>query len=327
MFNLVSLLSETPALIAAFFLTLLFARIGIPILRQRKMGQPIREDGPQSHLAKSGVPTMGGILMVFAVVIVVLLFPKTTNGFLVLAGMIAFGAIGFLDDFEKLTKKQSLGLTERQKLILQGGVGALLAVLYWIFNPQPGLAFLPFPPGYLNAWILYIPIMIFVLVGTVNATNLTDGLDGLNSLVSLPVFLSLAFISWQQGQVGPSVLALAFAGSLMGFLFYNANPASVFMGDTGSMAIGGAVAMLAVVTRTVWFLPIFGLVYVAEAGSVLIQTFYFRRTGGKRIFLMSPIHHHYELKGIAEQKIVMCFGMISLLACAVGLYFYQWMVL
>lgn len=311
-----------PALLISFVMTMVLANSGIPILQRAKMGQPIREDGPQSHLSKSGVPTMGGIFMAIAVVVVGLLFARVANSLLVIVGTLVMGGVGFVDDYEKLTKKQSLGLDERQKLILQVAVSVFLVVFYRTFNANAGVQFLPFPPGEFDFSYFMIPVMIFVLVGTVNATNLTDGLDGLNSLVSVFVFFAYAWIAARQNQPEVAIVAFSFAGALIAFLFFNANPAKVFMGDTGSMAIGGAVAMLAIVTRTIWFLPIIGFVYVAEAASVLIQTFYFRRTGGKRIFLMSPIHHHYELKGVPEQKIVIWFSMVSLLCCLLGIWLY-----
>mgnify|MGYP002724182632 CR=1 FL=1 len=312
-----------PALGLSFLLTVLLARIGIPILQAKKMGQPIRDDGPESHHAKSGVPTMGGLLMVIPVLIAGLLFGRSWHGVLVLLGMLSLGGVGFIDDYEKLMKKQSLGLNERQKLLLQLAVAAVLVLLYALADPLHRYVYLPMAAEGVNFSVLIYPLLVFVLVGCVNATNLTDGLDGLNSLVSLFVFFAYAWIAARQQQWEVLVIALSFAGALMAFLFFNANPAKVFMGDTGSMAIGGAVAMLAIVTKTAWFLPIIGVIYVAEAGSVLIQTMYFRKTGGKRIFLMSPIHHHYELKGVPEQKIVIWFSMISLLGCLLGVWMYR----
>lgn len=310
-------------LFLSFIITMIAAKVGIPILVKQKMGQPIRDDGPQSHHAKSGVPTMGGIFMVIAMLVSGVIFARTINAWLVIAGMLVMGGVGFIDDYEKLMKKQSLGLNERQKLILQFGVAFVLVIIYWLTNVEGGLQFIPISPGTFQFSWLMIPVFLFVLVGTVNATNLTDGLDGLNSLVSLFVFFAYAWIAARQGQPFVAGVALSFAGALIAFLFFNFNPAAVFMGDTGSMAIGGAVAMLSIVTKTVWFLPIIGFVYVAEAASVLIQTFYFRRTGGKRIFLMSPIHHHYELKGVVEQKIVVWFSMVSLLCCLLGVWIYM----
>lgn len=312
-----------PALGFSFVITALLAKAGIPYLQKKKMGQPIRDDGPKSHLSKSGVPTMGGIFMVIAVLLSGLLFARSWHGLLVLLGMLSLGAVGFLDDYEKLMKKQSLGLTERQKLILQVGVAAVLVVLFAIGEPLHRTVLLPMASEAVNFSVLIYPLLLFVIVGCVNATNLTDGLDGLNSMVSLFVFFAYAWIAGLQGQTAVAVIALSFAGALIAFLFFNANPASVFMGDTGSMAIGGAVAMLAIVTRTVWFLPFIGIIYVAEAASVLIQTMYFRKTGGKRIFLMSPIHHHYELKGVPEQKIVIWFSMISLLGSLLAVWMYR----
>jgi phospho-N-acetylmuramoyl-pentapeptide-transferase len=312
-----------PALFISFIATVVLSRIGIPIIRAKKMGQPIRDDGPESHHAKSGVPTMGGILMVIPVLLIALVFGGDRSGWLVLLGMLFLGAVGFIDDYEKLTKKQSLGLDERQKIILQVSLAAVLVVLYGLLTQQPHLQFIPFSRQAIDFSVFAYPLYLFVIVGCVNAANLTDGLDGLNSLVSLFVFFAYAWIAHLQGQVGAMVAALSFAGALIAFLFFNANPASIFMGDTGSMAIGGAVAMLSIVTKTVWFLPIIGIIYVIEAASVLIQTFYYRRTGGKRIFLMSPIHHHYELKGVPEQKIVIWFGMISLLAALLGVWMYR----
>lgn len=308
-------------LLGSFVLTAISCRMGIPILERLKMGQPIREDGPESHFAKSGVPTMGGIWMVIPILLISVLFFRNFNTWIIIAGMLAFGAVGFIDDYEKLLKKQSLGLNERQKLILQVSAAVVLVALFAWRGNLP-MQYVPFVEGLMNWSIFIYPIAVFVLVGTVNATNITDGLDGLSSLVSVFVFLGYAVIAGLQGQFEVSAFAMSFAGALIAFLFFNANPAKVFMGDTGSMAFGGAVALLAIVTKTIWFLPIIGLIYVIEAGSVIIQTMYFRKTGGKRIFLMSPIHHHYELKGVPEQKIVIWFGMISLLSVSVALYLY-----
>lgn len=315
------------ALIVCFGLTLIFGKILIPMLKKAKVGQHIREDGPKSHYAKQGTPTMGGVMIALAVIITAFIFGlfKGRSG-LVLLSMPLFGTVGFVDDYFKLVLKRSLGLDERQKLIMQF-VFAICILTIYSFIADNGLFAqrFPFVQQRISFSVLIYPIMIFIFLGVVNAVNLTDGLDGLVSGVSQPVFLTIAIIAFVLKQQSVGVLAFAFVGTLMGFLFFNANPASVYMGDTGSMALGGAIAGFALVLDIPFYLPLLGGIFMVEALSVIIQTVYFRKTGGKRIFLMSPIHHHFELKGYKEPKIVTTFSQVSILLCVLTLllFFYS----
>lgn len=294
----------------------------IRYLRGHHIGQPIREEGNREHLKKAGTPTMGGL----AFLTVAIVFILCTAGFThetvtLLIGVVGFGAIGFLDDYEKVKKKENEGLTPRQKLILQTALALAMVLVVYFSDPRVATQRIPFFNFQWNFGIFWIPILMFIVVGTVNAVNLTDGLDGLLTGVSLPVFGTIAMISVLPHVLNPTVAteALVFLGALMGFLFFNSNPASVMMGDTGSMGIGGAVTAMMLSLNLSIFLVILGGIYVAETLSVMIQVAYFKRTGGKRIFLMSPIHHHFELKGYAEQKVTVAFSLVSALLCLLTL--------
>ena len=291
----------------------------IRFLISKGIGQPIREEGNKEHYKKAGTPTMGGVCFTILFLLLSVIFVnKTWKLWMVLGGSLFFGLIGFLDDYEKISKKENEGLTPRQKLILQFLLAFVLSIAFVFFDQEAFLQDLPFLKGQLNLLYVWIPIWAFILVGTVNAVNLTDGLDGLAAGVSVPVFLSIGIFSMiQDMEIAKS--ALIFAGLLLGYLFYNSHPASVMMGDTGSMAIGGAVGMMLLLSKKVLFIPIFGAIYFIEALSVIIQVAYFKKTGGKRIFLMSPIHHHFELKGYKEQKVCASFILVSLIFCMVGL--------
>lgn len=305
-------------IIVAVLLSLLLGKIIIPILSKESIGQHISEYGPESHLSKKGTPTMGGVIIFLTIVLSLAIFRLFSLEILIiLLASLGFGLIGFWDDFLMLKEDRAEGLNPKQKLVLQ--VILSLAITFLLKAKMPG-AFgryiVPFSgkevslPGF--SYFFYP----FVLVATVNASNLTDGLDGLLSSVSLPIFLLLAYFSKEVALA--SDFALIFFGALIGFLAYNTNKASVFMGDTGSMTIGGAVAILSILTGRVFFLPIFGIIYVIEAGSVLLQVLSVKLRNGKRIFLMTPIHHGYEKKGYNEQKIVMAFTIVSLLASLVS---------
>lgn len=305
-------------LLVTLLITLVTGRIILPILRKRHIGQNIRKEGPKSHYDKAGTPTMGGVIFLIPVVIMtIILVPFSMQSLVLLISTLGFGLIGFIDDFQKLVLKQNLGLTARQKLVLQFGLSLIISLLCYFTN-KPSIQSLriPFIDAYLNVGILGIPIMMFILVGTSNAVNLTDGLDGLASSVSLPVFIFLALVA---GNVENRNFALIMFAALLGFLFFNSYPASVFMGDTGSMAIGGAVAGLAINLEIPIFLIIFGGIYVMETLSVIIQVLSYRYRNKKRVFLMSPIHHHYELKGYKEAKIVTAFTIVSTILCLISL--------
>jgi phospho-N-acetylmuramoyl-pentapeptide-transferase len=312
------------SVLVSFFLTVIIAKYSIPYLRKFKLGQNIRDDGPQSHLSKSGTPTMGGVFFVVAIILTTFCLGNFSREvFSVLIGMLGFTFIGFLDDFFKLVMKRSLGLTEIQKLIIQFVISIVVIIfIELVVGTDLTYQLVPFVKNPVHfGWIIY-PIVIFVMIGTANATNLTDGLDGLSSSVSIPVFLGLAVISSSRyPSVG--VFSLVFMASLMGFVLFNSYPARVFMGDTGSMALGGAIATICILNGMIFYLPIIGGIYVIEALSVIIQVVSYKTRNKKRVFLMSPIHHHYELKGYKEPQIVTAFAVISgiLSIIAVNLFY------
>lgn len=293
-------------------------KVFVPMLKKKKIGQNIRTVGPQSHMVKEGTPTMGGIIFIIvALTVSLIILPKNLETLTLLLSMVGFGAIGFIDDFRKLILRQSEGLNPRQKLILQFVLAGLISLIAYINDKESITRLLiPFTDYYLPVSILGFPIMIFIIVGTSNATNLTDGLDGLLVSVSLPVFITLAILATKTQNKYFAVIML---GSILGFLVYNSNPANVFMGDTGSMAIGGAVVALAINLKISIYLIIFGGVYMIETLSVIIQVLSYRHRNKKRVFLMTPIHHHFELKGYKEQKIVVGFMLVSIILCLISL--------
>lgn len=307
------------AIITSAFAT----RIWILALEKHDIGQPIRKEGNKEHYKKQGTPTMGGVAFTLVALVLALVFVGLNKEIiLILIGCLGFAGIGFLDDREKVSKKENEGLTPKQKLILQSLLG-LIMVIYAILvlDIDYTSQIIPILNVRVNLGVLAIVLLVFIIVGTTNAANLTDGLDGLLSGVSIPIFFTLAIIAFKIEYLSPSlgITALIFAGVLLGYLFFNSNPASVMMGDTGSMAIGGAICAILLAMNLLPYLILLAGVFFIEALSVLIQTFYFRRTGGKRIFLMSPIHHHFELKGYKEQKITTSFSIISILLCLVSL--------
>ena len=313
------------ALIAAiaFGVSMLVTARMIPLLRQKQFGQFIREEGPQAHLSKAGTPTMGGIAFIIGITaaVVVSMFMKgsmTTGKIAILLSMYAFGAIGFIDDFNKVAKKQNEGLTPKQKLILQVVFGAALAIFMMVKEGTTML--IPFFGKTVDFGILYIPFVIFIEVAMANAVNLTDGLDGLAASTSSIVACTFAIIGMtvHGGNEPMAVAGQAVFGALIGFLLYNHYPAKIFMGDTGSMALGGVLSAMAIVGGMEWLLPIAGLIYVIEALSVIIQVTYFKKTGGKRVFRMAPIHHHFELGGWHETKVVRVFCLFTFICCVIA---------
>ena len=292
----------------------------LPVLRKWHFGQSIREEGPQSHLKKSGTPTMGGIVIQAGILVATLVVALATgNHFLFpLVVMVAFGFIGFLDDYISIAKKHNLGLRVWQKLVLQF-VAALAIAIYAGTHPQIGTELIiPFTHRSVDLGIWYYPLTFFAVVAVTNAVNLTDGLDGLASGVTafVMVFFTAAAILMENAE--SSIFGAAVIGACFGFLRYNSNPADVFMGDTGSMALGSAVIGVAIMLKMELFVLIAGIIYVAEAGSVLLQVAYFKATGGKRLFRMSPIHHHFELKGWPETRVVTVFWIVTLFWVAVA---------
>ena len=305
-------------IIISIISTIIIGYAILPILKNMKIGQNIRKEGPKSHYQKAGTPTMGGIIFLIAAFLMSLIFiPFNMNTAIILICTLGFGAIGFIDDFRKLVLKQSEGLKPKEKIILQFGLAAVVTIMAYISDPKNVTELIiPFTNYPLNVSFIGFPILVFIIVGTTNAVNLTDGLDGLASSVSLPVFISLFLLATFESTKIFSIIMFAV---LLGFLYFNSNPASVFMGDTGSMAIGGAVVALAIIERIPIYLIIFGGVYVMETLSVIIQVLSYRHRNKKRVFLMTPIHHHFELKGYKEPKIVTAFTIVSTILCLITL--------
>lgn len=308
-----------PVLIA-FAISVILGPVIIPFLRKLKMGQTERTEGVQTHLKKAGTPTMGGVIFLIATAVTALFYVKDYPKIIpVLFLTLGFGIIGFLDDYLKVVLKRSDGLMPAQKFSLQVVLTAIF-VFYIVRYTDISLTMrIPFWSGhFLNlGWLAY-PILFFAVIGTVNGVNFTDGLDGLASSVTLivAVFFSVVSIGLKSG-IEP--ITCAVVGSLMGFLLFNVYPAKVFMGDTGSLALGGFVAGAAYAMRLPMFILIIGLIYWVEIFSVMIQVTYFKKTGGKRFFKMAPIHHHFELCGWSETRVVTVFTVITALLCVIGL--------
>lgn len=305
--------------ICAFIVVVAMGPIFIPMLRKFKFGQTVREEGPKSHLSKNGTPTMGGIMIILGIIIATLLTGEINADLMIgLLCIFGFGLIGFIDDFIIIKKKRNLGLNPKQKIIMQFVLAAIVAIYNYNTSTQAALIQVPFTDTVINIGLLYIPLMIFVIVGTVNAVNLTDGLDGLASGVTLIV--SVFFVLFAQlvaNNAEVSILAAATAGACIGFLGFNSFPAKIFMGDTGSMALGGAVVAFAVLTNSVLLIPIVGGIYFAEALSVIIQVIGYKLTK-KRIFKMAPVHHHFEHCGWAETRVVSVFWIATIVLSWVG---------
>ncbi|WP_297281458.1 phospho-N-acetylmuramoyl-pentapeptide-transferase [uncultured Anaerococcus sp.] len=305
-------------IIATIIATIILGYAILPILRNMKIGQNIRKEGPKSHYQKAGTPTMGGIIFLISALLMSLIFvPFNMSTAILLVCTLGYGAIGFIDDFRKLVLKQSEGLNPNEKIILQFGLAIVITIMAYINDKESITTMLiPFSNYNLPVGYLGFPILVFIIVGTTNAVNLTDGLDGLATSVSLPVFICLFLLSTNETS---RTFAIIMFAALLGFLYFNSNPASVFMGDTGSMAIGGAVVALAVIEKLPIYLVILGGVYVMETLSVIIQVISYKTRNKKRVFLMTPIHHHFELKGYKEPQIVTAFTIVSTLLCLITL--------
>ena len=318
--------------ILSFALAALLGKVLIPWLHKLKFGQTILEDGPTWHQKKQGTPTMGGILFIggflvaalAAVILTAVLKPVNAFGspfaavrFWAGIGLaLGCGLIGFADDYIKVVKKRNLGLTALQKILLQLLVSTAYAVVMYIYGK--GGFYIPFL-GYVEWGIWYIPFTIFVIIAMTNATNLTDGVDGLCGFTGFVAALALLLISGFADQLPQSILAVSLAGGLAGFLLWNFHPAQVFMGDTGSLFIGGALTALAFGIGQPFLLVPIGILYIAENLSVILQVTYFKLTHGKRLFKMSPLHHHFEMCGWSENRIVLTFGGVTLLGCLVAI--------
>ncbi|MGI5971609.1 MAG: phospho-N-acetylmuramoyl-pentapeptide-transferase [Oscillospiraceae bacterium] len=315
------------AFAAAFVLSLILGKFIIPMLRRMDARQSIKEIGPKWHMSKQGTPMMGGIIFIAASGAATIAFGWNSmkNGnyiHLFIFGMaLIFGLVGFADDYVKVKKKQNTGLTVLQKLLLQIAVAVAFIALLRYFGHLSSRLYIPF----LNVtwelpWIVYTIIAAFIIVGFVNAVNITDGIDGLAAGVTTPValFFAAAAYYWSNQAVG--LFAAALAGALIGFLFYNYHPARVFMGDTGSLFLGGSICGLAFALDIPLILVPVGIIYLIETMSDIIQVLYFKATGGKRVFLMAPLHHHFEMKGWKEGKIFWTFTLITVAFCLLGFW-------
>ena len=308
-----------PVLIS-FVLSVIMGPIMIPMLRKMKMKQTERVEGVESHLQKAGTPTMGGVMILASIVVTSLFYVKDYPKIIpILFVTLGFGLIGFLDDYLKVVMKRSDGLFPKQKFALQIVITAVFAYYLIHVTHTPLTLLIPFSGGrYWNIGWLAIPLLFIAVIGTVNGVNFTDGLDGLASSVTVLVatFFTVVAVGTKSG-IEPVTCAVV--GALMGFLLFNVYPASVFMGDTGSLALGGFVASTAYMLQMPIFIIIVGMIYLIEVASVMIQVTYFKKTGGKRIFKMAPIHHHFELCGWSETRIVAVFSIITAILCLIAL--------
>ncbi len=305
--------------IVSFVISALLGPVVIPFLRRLKVGQTVRDEGPQAHLKKNGTPTMGGILIMIAVVVTSLLYVKDFPKIIpILFLTLGFGLIGFVDDYIKVVLKRSMGLRAWQKMIGQFVVTGIFAFYLTNYTDVSLAMKIPFLSNqYLDFGIFNIPVLLFIVVGTANGTNFTDGLDGLASSVTVIVATFFTVVAIGTGS-GIEPITCAVVGALLGFLLFNVYPASVFMGDTGSLALGGFVAATAYMLQMPLFILLVGFIYLVEVLSDILQVGYFKMTGGKRIFKMAPIHHHFELCGWSETRVVAVFSIVTALLCLVA---------
>lgn len=322
------------ALLAAFGLCALLGPLTIPMLRQLKFGQNVRSDGPKTHLKKQGTPTMGGIIILVSIIIASLLFGYDSYSFLLIALLMSglYGIVGFIDDFLKIVRKRSLGLSAWQKIAAQFVLGLGFSIWLYLTDDVGSMLW----PGKLDIGVFYVPFALFVIIATVNSVNLTDGLDGLSSTVTAVYAVAMGALLCMAVLTAPSdtppqrlldmsalsVFACSVAGGCMGFLLYNAYPAKVFMGDAGAFTLGGAVAALALLSQTALLLPLMGVCFVASSVSVMLQVGSYKLRNKKRIFRMAPLHHHFELGGTPESKIVSVYGIVTAISSAGALLIY-----
>lgn len=307
-------------ILLSFALVCLLAKIIIPKLRKYKLGQNIRQEGPKSHLKKAGTPTMGGVLFIISSLIAVLVsslagFVFTNEIVLLVLGSTAYGLVGFLDDYIKFFKHRNLGLRAYQKLVLQMLFSALIA--YFAYKLAGTMVYIPFYKEVdLGKWVILLNF--FILVASTNAVNLTDGLDGLATGVMSIILLTLAIYSLKISNMTTYAYSIIMFASLLGFLIFNKYPAQIFMGDTGSLFLGGVLAIITILLGLHFYMIIYALVLIMETLSVIIQVAVFKKTG-KRVFLMSPLHHHFEMKGMKETKVVVMFCAWTLILCAASI--------
>lgn len=306
-----------PALIA-FFISVSLSPIVIPYLKKLKFGQFVREDGPESHLKKSGTPTMGGLIILLAIVITSLFYIKKYPQIIpVLFATMGYGIIGLLDDYIKVVMKRSMGLRAWQKLFCQLVVTSVFAYYIYYHTDLGTSMVLPFVKTRVELGFWYFPLLFVVMLGTTNGANFTDGLDGLASSITVLIATFFAVVAIGKN-LGVAPICCATVGSLLGFLVFNVYPARVFMGDTGSLALGGFVASTAYVLQMPFIILIVAFVYFAEVVSVILQVIYYKQTG-KRLFKMAPIHHHFELCGWPETKVVSIFSIVTTILCLIGI--------
>lgn len=308
------------AFVLSLGVSLLLGPLIIPMLHKLKFGQNIREEGPKNHLKKAGTPTIGGLIFITSTIVsmIIMRYKPSDEGMIVMYGMLAFGLIGFLDDMLKIIHKHNEGLTSKQKFLLQLLFSVIAAWYgYTVIGTKISVLFTNVE---VNLGWFFIPFVMFYFVALTNAVNLTDGLDGLNTSVTIIVMIFFALISFKTGHESVSVFSVALIGGLIGFLKYNKYPAKVFMGDTGSIALGGAISTILLILKNPLIIIIVGGIYVLETVSVIIQVTYYKKTK-KRFFKMAPIHHHFEQLGWSEVKIVIVFSAITAILCLVGFIF------
>ncbi|MEN1759528.1 phospho-N-acetylmuramoyl-pentapeptide-transferase [Anoxynatronum sibiricum] len=307
------------AILLGFIFAAALGPVLIPVLKKIKAGQSIRQDGPQSHLAKQGTPTMGGLMFILASVTATLMMTELDETLLLaLMGFLIFGAIGFVDDYLKVVLKRPMGLRAYQKMIMQLTAAGLLLMFAENRGLVPSHLYIPFLRDELTLGWLMMPFLMWVIVGTVNSVNLTDGLDGLaaGTMVIVSGFFSL--VCWHLSFTELAWFAGSLSGACLGFLIFNIYPARVFMGDTGSLALGGALSAIALMTNLTLLLPVVGGIYFAETLSVILQVVNFKLTGN-RLFKMSPLHHHFELSGWSESRVVTTFWGVTIILCLLGI--------
>ena len=308
------------AFVLSVGVSLLLGPLIIPMLHKLKFGQNIREEGPKNHLKKAGTPTIGGLIFITSTIVsmIIMRYKPSDEGMIVMYGMLAFGLIGFLDDMLKIIHKHNEGLTSKQKFLLQLLFSVIAAWYgYTVIGTKISVLFTNVE---VNLGWFFIPFVMFYFVALTNAVNLTDGLDGLNTSVTIIVMIFFALVSFKTGHESVSVFSVALIGGLIGFLKYNKYPAKVFMGDTGSIALGGAISTILLILKNPLIIIIVGGIYVLETVSVIIQVTYYKKTK-KRFFKMAPIHHHFEQLGWSEVKIVIVFSAITAILCLVGFIF------
>ena len=315
---------------AACLISVVCGHFLLPVLKRLKIGQTERDDGPQSHLSKTGTPTMGGIMILAGILVACLIFSVLKREFLYVAILttLCYGAVGFWDDYIKVVKRRSLGLKAMQKIILQL-LFAFAIALYCYLSPRIGSElYVPFIKRYVDFKLFYIPLVMFDIIATTNSVNLTDGLDGLASSVSIVVMIMMAIVTQiltakclnpdtAMNMRNMIVFSSCVAGACAGFLYYNHYPAKVFMGDTGSMALGGAFVIVAILTKTVLIIPFLGLMFMVSSVSDIIQVASYKLRNKKRVFLMAPLHHHFEKKGYSEISITIGYVIVTVIMAVV----------